>query len=101
MHELVLSATASSGVGVKSCFRRTCDGELDDGSDLSLLIVGGQAGVVACVGPCDFGEVQCALLLLHRHWDITAICTHTQHQNLFFQHQLFPISRTHNFLNKW
>lgn len=52
----------------------TCNCKLDNGSDLSLLIIGGQASVVACVGPCDCGEVQCAPLLLHPHWDITAIC---------------------------
>ncbi len=55
-------------------FSSTCDGELDDGSDLALLAVGGEAGVVPGIRPRHCGEVQRAALLLHPRRDITAVC---------------------------
>lgn len=44
------------------------------GSNLPLEAVGSDAGVVAGVAPCDFGEVQLAVLLLHMRRQLSSVC---------------------------
>lgn len=52
----------------------TCDSELDHSTDLSLQAVGSHTGIVPCICPCHFGELQAASVLFHRRWDLTAVC---------------------------
>lgn len=63
----------------------TCHSELNHCSDFSLLVIGGETGVVPCVCPCHSCKVKSAALLLHPRWDITAVFSEQQITKTFYK----------------